>query len=503
MPERSHTACDVPPYCSQCGGPRLDPARAACEWCGASLEPWPGRPGEDPRLDRRRFAAARSTPAWAEALAHRPALPPASRIAAALVVPAMFIGFFAGVNAIQDGAFPTSFVVFLALLQGVGVLTALVFGLHRLHASRATLVRLPVILVARHHRGREASPFLPPQTLFTLDEDGERARWPVAEDFASPIAPGDLVFLYRRGSRIVEAQVLDRAGAVASASPGVAGEAPADTLGTLPSAAGTSVPGAPALPGAVPLPATPVPVPGRADAHLCPACGAPVSDVRLSRCDYCGDPLPRTTEWSAEVLGAAERFDALQDAPALADAWRFMPPPSAPLRPPAGFWLGLAGFGIASAALVANVVPPDDDIGPPVTFACLALTAAAVALLARAVLRRARVPLERIGALVLGVRALKAAWTVELRLRDGGVRSASCAPELGGTLNPGAFGIAYLRGDRLDAFRPVALPAAERVGDTEGGLPGRSSRGEAAGAQEGPQNTSDPDVARARPPDGQ
>jgi hypothetical protein len=177
-----------------------------------------------------------------------------------------------------------------------------------------------------------------------------------------------------------------------------------------------------------------------------------------------GEDLPPAEPAPPDPFGdVAARFAALERHPELPRLLGDVPevPELAGKTLPSLFLL----LGLGAAGVLVSIVFL--QICPPLGFVPLALVAVGVLVMGRQVLWNARTPLVARPALVVDLRARLQAGaehspantrhTATLQLADGTRREHECFASALAGLPPGAFGVAYTKGERLAAFARVAV----------------------------------------------
>lgn len=186
-------------------------------------------------------------------------------------------------------------------------------------------------------------------------------------------------------------------------------------------------------------------------------------------CDRCGNALPSTEPLTPEpalldpAADAPARFARLRahpDVPFLLSTMPAVPELAGRTVPSLLLLLFLAVLGVGvSLALM--------PLCPPLGFVPLALIAVAVLTLGTTLIRNARTPLTVQGALVVARRSQLQAGAehspahtrhfATLQDENGARAEHECFASAVRTLEPGALGVAYLKGERLAAFVPVPV----------------------------------------------
>jgi hypothetical protein len=200
-------------------------------------------------------------------------------------------------------------------------------------------------------------------------------------------------------------------------------------------------------------------------APRCPHCAAPISDARAERCNFCGNafvPAVQPVEAAPRAPTVAELLASVEGHPEL-QKWLAWTPPERAVR----FKLGLAmsvGILVAVVALVVLAAdPPDEPAG--VGFA-LVIAAIGLAMAVPAGLRAAsfsRAPLQRVAVLVADERtkisgggndsSASTTYYATLEQADGSREEFEIDARLAGSIAPGDFGVAYVKGGLLLDFR--------------------------------------------------
>jgi hypothetical protein len=200
------------------------------------------------------------------------------------------------------------------------------------------------------------------------------------------------------------------------------------------------------------------------DLRRCPSCGADAPRPEARFCEHCGTALPATPAAAPEAAPAdpfgdvAARFRALASHPELARSLAEAPPVpelAGKTLPSLLLLLLLGALGMAASLVVFSFCPP-------LGFVPLGAVAVGVFVVGRQVITNARAPFVAKPALVVELRARLQAGAehspantrhfVTLQLEDGSRREHECYASAVAALEPGAMGVAYLKGDRLAAF---------------------------------------------------
>ena len=198
----------------------------------------------------------------------------------------------------------------------------------------------------------------------------------------------------------------------------------------------------------------------------CSACGAEAPRPEARFCEHCGAalasrPAPAPPPDPFGDVGA--RFRALLDHPELARLLRekpAIPELGGRTLPSLLLLAGLGALGLLASLIVLQLCPP-------LGFVPLLLVGVGVLVVGRQVLWNARAPLVARAALVVELRARLQAGAershsntrhfVTLQLEDGRRGEHECFASALPGLEPGALGVAYLKGERLAAFARLAL----------------------------------------------
>jgi hypothetical protein len=199
----------------------------------------------------------------------------------------------------------------------------------------------------------------------------------------------------------------------------------------------------------------------------CPGCGAdaPRPDARF--CEHCGAALAAVPEAlepepADPLADAAARFERLRAHPDLRRLLTTAPdvPELAGRTLPSLLLLLFIALLVGGASLL--LMP----LCPPLGFVPLALVAVGVVTLSGALIRGARTPLTAQAAVVVARRAQLQAGAerspahtrhfVTLQDENGRQTELESYASAVDALEPGALGVAYLKGERLAAFVPVA-----------------------------------------------
>jgi hypothetical protein len=195
--------------------------------------------------------------------------------------------------------------------------------------------------------------------------------------------------------------------------------------------------------------------------RVCPGCGAEVPRPEARFCERCGSALasPAPAAPPPDPFGdVPARFRALLAHPELARALAAEPevPELAGKTVPSLF--ALAGLGLAGVFASLLVL----QLCPPLGFVPLALVAVGVLVVGRQVLWNARTPLVARPALVRERRARLQAGArhshsssrhfVSVQDAQGKTSEHEAYASALTALEPGALGVAYLKGERLAAF---------------------------------------------------
>ncbi len=202
----------------------------------------------------------------------------------------------------------------------------------------------------------------------------------------------------------------------------------------------------------------------KAESRRCAICGAEAPRPEARFCEHCGAALTGVAPApTPDPFGdVPARFLALAARPELARALQETPdvPELAGKTLPSLLWLALlGGLGLLASLLFLQLCPP-------LGFVPFALVVVGGIVVARQVLWNARAPLVARPALVLELRARLQAGAershsntrhfVTLQLQDGRKSEHECFTSALAGLEPGALGVAHLKGQRLAAF--VRLP---------------------------------------------
>jgi hypothetical protein len=196
----------------------------------------------------------------------------------------------------------------------------------------------------------------------------------------------------------------------------------------------------------------------------CPACGADAPRLEARFCEHCGarlasapatEPAPPPADPFGDVPARFRALSEHAELPGLLRAAPAVPELSGATLPSLLLLLLLAVLGFFAALLCFQLCPP-------LGFAPLALVAIGVVVLARQMIWTARTPLRACPAMVYELRTKLQAGAehspaharhLALLQLEGGERvEHECFVSAVAGLEPGALGVAYLKGERLAAF---------------------------------------------------
>ena len=197
----------------------------------------------------------------------------------------------------------------------------------------------------------------------------------------------------------------------------------------------------------------------------CSSCGAEVPRPEARYCEHCGAALPLEPEPPPpDPFGdVAARFRALAAHPELQELLATKPevPELAGKTLPSFFLLlFLATLGLFASLLCLQLCPP-------LGFAPLALVVVGFLVLSKDMLWNARTPIVARPAMVVEMRAKLQAGAehspahtrhnTTLQFEDGQRAEHECFASALASLEIGALGVAYLKGERLAAFTRLAV----------------------------------------------
>ncbi len=197
------------------------------------------------------------------------------------------------------------------------------------------------------------------------------------------------------------------------------------------------------------------------EARHCANCGALAPRPEARFCEHCGAALaelPAPAPPPDPFGDVAARFAALASQPELARALAAKPavPELAGKTLPSLLWLAFLGTLGLFASLICL------QLCPPLGFVPLALVAVGVLVVGRQVLWNARTPLVARAALIVERRARLQAGAershsntrhfATLQFEDGRRGEHECFASALASLEAGALGIVYLKGEKLAAF---------------------------------------------------
>lgn len=197
-----------------------------------------------------------------------------------------------------------------------------------------------------------------------------------------------------------------------------------------------------------------------AGSRSCASCGAEAPRSAARFCEQCGAALASAAPVAPpDPFGdVPARFRALAARPELARALQEAPPVpelSGKLLPSLLWLVLLGGLGLLASLLCLQLCPP-------LGFVPLVLVVVGGVVVVRQLLWNARTPLVARPALVRELRARLQAGAerspantrhfVTLEFQDGQRDEHECLPSARAGLEPGALGVAYLKGGRLAAF---------------------------------------------------
>jgi len=201
------------------------------------------------------------------------------------------------------------------------------------------------------------------------------------------------------------------------------------------------------------------------EARRCPGCGAEIPRPEARYCELCGVALPLEPEPPPrDPFGdVAARFRALREhaeLPELLATKPEIPELAGKTLPSLLLLVALAVLGFFASLLCLQLCPP-------LGFALLALVIVSFFVLARRMLWSARTPLIASPALIVELRAKLQAGAehspahtrhhVTLQLAGGERAEHECFASALASLEVGALGVAYLKGEKLAAFARVAV----------------------------------------------
>ncbi len=210
----------------------------------------------------------------------------------------------------------------------------------------------------------------------------------------------------------------------------------------------------------------------------CASCGAGAPRAEARFCEHCGASLPADAPPAPppDPFGDVEaRFRALAASPELARLLQTrpeLPELGGRTLPSLLLLAGLGLLGFFASLLVLQFCPP-------LGFVPLLLVAVGVLVVGRQLLWNARTPLVAQPALVRELRARLQAGAershsntrhfVTLQFADDRRAEHECFASALASLTPGALGVAWLKGEKLAAFVPVAAEPDARARGTGGG----------------------------------
>jgi len=203
-------------------------------------------------------------------------------------------------------------------------------------------------------------------------------------------------------------------------------------------------------------------------APRCLHCAAPIADPRAERCSFCGNALsaalpppaaahatPRAPT-VAEMLAGVERHPDLQE-------WLAWKPPDLGVRVRLGLALSFGIFVLLAALVLFVAAVPKE---PAAVVISVVVLTAGLAITLTAGLRAqsfARSPLQRVPAFVADERTkisggggdsgASTKYYATLEQADGQREEYEIDGRLAGSVAPGDFGVAYLKGGLLLDFR--------------------------------------------------
>lgn len=199
-------------------------------------------------------------------------------------------------------------------------------------------------------------------------------------------------------------------------------------------------------------------------ARHCTSCGAPAPRDEARFCEQCGAALPAAAPPApvADPVGdLGERFARLRASPRLEELLARapeIPELGGPTLPSVLMLVVLGLLGILASLLFLQLCPP-------LGFAPLALVVVGIVVVARRLVWNARAPLSAHPAVVVELRAKLQAGAehspshtrhhAALAFEDGTRSEPECFASALAGLRVGAAGVAYLKGERLAAFREI------------------------------------------------